>query len=70
MPQVECFETNNIWNLEKQINDFLDIFKSDNVLIDIKYDNMSSSLPRESDDDWSVLYTAMVIYSGPKVKRD
>lgn len=63
--QVELFESNNIWNLQKQINEFIsENYKEYNIL-DIKYQCMSSHLPRDSADDWNLIYTGMVIYIKP-----
>lgn len=68
--QTEFFETNNIWKLQEQVNNFLKSLSYYNIIPQVHYNHMSSSLPRESDDDWSVLYTAMVVYDGVKITND
>ena len=68
--QVELFESNNIWNLQKQINEFIsEHYRTWNIL-DIKYQCMSSHLPRDSEDDWNLIYTGMVIYIKPDNEED
>lgn len=63
--QVELFESNNIWNLQKHINEFiLEHYITWNI-VDIKYQCISSHLPRNSEDDWNIIYTGMVIYIKP-----
>ncbi len=66
---VECFESNNIWQLQQEINTFLNkkLTAFQHKVIDIKYNCISSHLPRTNVDDWNVLYTAMVMYQGEKV---
>ncbi len=64
---VECFESNNIWKLEKQINDFIHANDLRMRKIKIKYQAVSSGIPNTHEDDWNVLYTAMVVHSGDKI---
>lgn len=62
MVRVKTFESGNIWGLENNINEFLKDMNSKQI-IDIKYYTMSSGLPHTNEDDWNVLYTALVIYT-------
>ena len=64
---VECFESNNIWKLEQQINNFIDRHDLRQRKVRIKYQPISTGIPNETSDDWNVLYTAMILYSGAKV---
>lgn len=62
MPKkVKFFESNNIFNLETQVNEFLSEIDHYNI-IDIAFHNISSGLPNNHEDDWNLIYTAMVIY--------
>lgn len=62
MPKkVKFFESNNIFNLETQVNEFLDEIDHYNI-IDISFNNISSGLPNNHEDDWNLIYTAMVMY--------
>lgn len=65
MALVKFFESNNIWKLQEQVNIFLNKLRGFEEVVDIKYNHMTSHLPQDNDDDWNVLYTAMVIYRNP-----
>lgn len=69
MALVKFFESNNIWKLQEQVNIFLNKLRGFEEVVDIKYNHMTSHLPQDNDDDWNVLYTAMVIYRNPVLKQ-
>lgn len=59
--KIEFFESNNIWNLQEQVNDFLSE-NIENDILDVQYCQSSTHLPNTNDDDWNIIYTAMVFY--------
>lgn len=61
MTKVKFFETSNIFKLEEQVNEFLKEIDDMSVL-EIRFSNISSHLPQYTDDDWNLIYNAMVVY--------
>ena len=59
--KVEFFERFNIWDLEKQINEFVQKLKGFDRVIDIKY-NQTLLHQSRYNDNHELLYTAMVMY--------
>jgi hypothetical protein len=66
--QTKFFESNNIWDLEREVNKFLKKLHWSKQ-VDVKYNHLSSHLPQNSNDDWNVLYTAMISYE-PNYSED
>ena len=60
--QIQCFQTENIFDLETQVNKFLDRVEP-YCIKEVEYENVYRY------DEGSVEYTAMIIYEGPKVEN-